>query len=82
MFALSYELLQYGILMNTAVRASQAGLISDRTRWTEGGLPLVPFLCFLIATALGLYALSFLRTMPWLNEARTGHERRRCRGHP
>lgn len=41
----------------------KGGLISDRTRLTEGILPLVLFLCFVIATALGLYALSFLRTV-------------------
>ena len=42
---------------------SKAGLVSDRSRSTQGGLPLVLLLCFVIATALGLYALSFLRTV-------------------
>ncbi len=51
--------------METAVRnvLPKANPIADRTRWTEGILPLVLLLCFVIATALGLYALSFLRTM-------------------
>lgn len=51
--------------MNTAVRNAtpKADCLSDRKRWTEGGLPLVLILCFVIATALGLYALSFLRTV-------------------
>ena len=40
---------------------SKAGLVSDRSRSTQRGLPLVLLLCFVIATALGLYALSFLR---------------------
>jgi len=39
------------------------GVPSQRTRLTEGILPLVLFLCFAIAAALGLYALSFLRTV-------------------
>ena len=42
---------------------SKVGLVSDRSRSTQGGLPLVLLLCFVIATALGLYALSFLRTV-------------------
>ena len=42
---------------------AKAGLVSDRSRSTQGGLPLVLLLCFVIATALGLYALSFLRTV-------------------
>ncbi|HRB81150.1 MAG TPA: ATP-binding protein [Nitrospira sp.] len=42
---------------------SKAGLVSDRSRSTQRGLPLVLLLCFVIATALGLYALSFLRTV-------------------
>ena len=42
---------------------SKAGLVSDRSRSTQGGLPLVLLLCFVIATALGLYALSFLRAV-------------------
>ena len=41
----------------------KVGLVSDRSRSTQGGLPLVLLLCFVIATALGLYALSFLRTV-------------------
>lgn len=51
--------------METAVppASTKAAFISDRARWTEGILPLVLLLCFLIATTLGLYALSFLRTM-------------------
>ncbi|MCI1280792.1 MAG: ATP-binding protein [Nitrospira sp.] len=40
---------------------TKAGAISDSSRSTQGGLPLVLLLCFVIATALGLYALSFLR---------------------
>ncbi|MCS6290730.1 MAG: hypothetical protein H8K10_17370 [Nitrospira sp.] len=40
---------------------AKTGLASDRSRSTQGGLPLVLLLCFVIATALGLYALSFLR---------------------
>ena len=31
--------------------------------WTNRTLPILLLLCFVIATALGLYALSFLRTM-------------------
>ncbi|HRC43580.1 MAG TPA: ATP-binding protein [Nitrospira sp.] len=42
---------------------ARAGLLSDRSRSTQGGLPLVLLLCFVIATALGLYALSFLRAV-------------------
>jgi hypothetical protein len=42
---------------------TKAGVVSDRSRSTQGGLPLVLLLCFVIATALGLYALSFLRTV-------------------
>ena len=42
---------------------SKAGLVSDRSRSTQGGLPLVLLLCFVIATALGLDALSCLRTV-------------------
>ncbi|WHZ22346.1 MAG: Phytochrome, two-component sensor histidine kinase [Nitrospira sp.] len=51
--------------METAVRhpSLKAGLISDRARWTDRILPLILFLCFVIATTLGIYALSFLRTM-------------------
>lgn len=51
--------------METVVRnvTPKAGFIANRTRWTEGILPLVLLLCFVIATALGLYALSFLRTV-------------------
>lgn len=33
------------------------------SRWTERILPILLFLCFVIATALGLYALTFLRAM-------------------
>ncbi|MDR4479197.1 MAG: ATP-binding protein [Nitrospira sp.] len=40
-----------------------ATLVSDRRRSAKRILPLVLLLCFFIATALGLYALSFLRTM-------------------
>ena len=49
--------------MDTALNnaPTNAGLLSDRRRSTNGRLPLVLLLCFVIATALGLYALSFLR---------------------
>ena len=49
--------------MDTALNnaPTNAGLLSDRRRSTKGRLPLVLLLCFVIATALGLYALSFLR---------------------
>lgn len=40
-----------------------AALVAHRRRSSKGGLPLVLLVCFFIATALGLYALSFLRTM-------------------
>ena len=40
---------------------TKAGAVSDSSKSTQGGLPLVLLLCFVIATALGLYALSFLR---------------------
>ena len=51
--------------MNTAVRNAppKGGFLSGGTRWTEGILPLVLLLCFVIAAALGLYALLFLRTV-------------------
>ena len=42
---------------------SQADLPSHRNRWTGSILPMLLLLCFLIATALGLYALLFLRSM-------------------
>lgn len=42
---------------------TKAGVVSDRSRSIHGRLPLVLLLCFVIATALGLYALSFLRTV-------------------
>ncbi len=45
--------------MNNA--PANAGLLSDRRRSTKRRLPLVLLLCFIISTALGLYALSFLR---------------------
>jgi Bacteriophytochrome (light-regulated signal transduction histidine kinase) len=51
--------------MNTAVKNTipKTGSISYKTRWTEGVLPLLLLLCFIIATTLGLYSLSFLRTV-------------------
>ncbi len=51
--------------MNTAIPNSppKSGFPPDKPRWAEGMLPLVLILCFSIATVLGLYALSFLRTM-------------------
>ena len=51
--------------MNThrQIAPPQGGVLSQRTRGTEGILPLVLLLCFVIAAALGLYALSFLRTV-------------------
>ncbi|MEP7153270.1 MAG: cache domain-containing protein [Nitrospira sp.] len=50
--------------METAVRnePTQTGFVSDRATWTESILPLVLLLCFVIASAVGLYALSYLRT--------------------
>ncbi|MBS0170187.1 MAG: hypothetical protein JSR62_07495 [Nitrospira sp.] len=42
---------------------SQAGTPTQDSAWTGGLLPLLLLLCFLIATALGLYALSFLRSI-------------------
>ena len=52
-------------LMNTAVPNDPpaSGYYRSAPRWGEGMLPLVLLLCFFIATVLGLYALSFLRTM-------------------
>ena len=52
-------------LMNTAVPHDPpaSGYYRPAPRWGEGMLPLVLLLCFFIATVLGLYALSFLRTM-------------------
>ena len=52
-------------LMNTAVPNDPpaSGYYRPAPRWGEGMLPLVLLLCFFIATVLGLYALSFLRTM-------------------
>ncbi|MEP7153808.1 MAG: hypothetical protein ABI856_19050, partial [Nitrospira sp.] len=51
--------------MNTAIpnSPSKDGFSPHKPRWAEGMLPLVLILCFSIATVLGLYALSFLRTM-------------------
>src|SRR5512132_3114203 len=51
--------------MNTAapIAPPKVGVLSQSTRWTEGIIPLVLVLCFGIAAALGLYALSFLRTV-------------------
>ncbi|MCC2641167.1 MAG: putative Sensor histidine kinase with region [Nitrospira sp.] len=37
--------------------------MSGKTRWSEGILPLVLLLCLVTAASLGLYALSFLRTV-------------------
>lgn len=42
---------------------SAARVSTHRSQWTGGVLPLLLLLCFLIAAALGLYALSFLRSM-------------------
>ncbi|HMX89879.1 MAG TPA: ATP-binding protein [Nitrospira sp.] len=41
----------------------QTTAFDSSSRWTERILPILLFLCFFIATALGLYALSFLRAM-------------------
>ncbi|ULA58301.1 MAG: Putative Sensor histidine kinase with MCP region [Nitrospira sp.] len=41
----------------------QTVAFNTSSRWTERILPLLLGLCFFIATALGLYALSFLRAM-------------------
>ena len=51
--------------MNSPGTAAPAkgGFLWQWVRWTEGVLPLVLLLCFVIAAALGLYALSFLRTL-------------------
>ncbi len=46
-----------------AHKTSATGALAYSPRWTSGILPLLLLLCFLIATALGLYALSFLRSM-------------------
>ena len=50
---------------------SQADAPPHRSRWTGSILPMLLLLCFLIATALGLYALSFLRAMLVMER---GHE--------
>lgn len=42
---------------------SKRDFLSRRSSWAEGILPVVLFLCFAIATVVGLYALSFLRTV-------------------
>ncbi len=51
--------------MEAPVRNSspQPGSKEERGRWAEGILPLVLFLCFVIAGAVGLYSLSFLQTV-------------------
>src|SRR5687768_17063837 len=41
----------------------KGGFLTQRTRSTEGILPLILSLCFVIAAALGIYTLSFLRTV-------------------
>lgn len=50
---------------------SQTGVLLHRSRWTGNILPLLLLLCFVIATALGLYALFFLRSMLVMER---GHE--------
>jgi signal transduction histidine kinase len=40
-----------------------APFLAGRTEWSRSALPLALFLCFAIAAGLGLYALSFLRSV-------------------